>query len=231
MNQSELIDKVAQATALNQAAAGQTVKAVVNAILDSLVAGEAVRVSGLGTFDVRHGPPARGGIHARARIATRLAGPHWRLPEARRPGIIAGASLARRTVNLPISVVKITVVGPEPVCGSRLRAVWKMLRLSPEPKGRIRFPSAASLVQTGLPPICRARSPGSTRVPGPRPTRARSWRRAGAAGPDRRFWRISSSHGMGGFKHQTDRRFAQPHPGARACQTACCSIRIRSCRC
>src|SRR5271167_822998 len=36
-----------------------------------------------------------------ARIATRLAGPHWRFPEARRPGvdIIAGASLARRTVN------------------------------------------------------------------------------------------------------------------------------------
>jgi hypothetical protein len=45
---------------------------------------------------------------ARARIATRLAGPHWRLREARRPGvdIIAGASLARRTVNLPISVLK-----------------------------------------------------------------------------------------------------------------------------
>ena len=56
MNQSELIDKVAQATALNQAAAGQAVKAVVNAILDSLVAGEAVRVSGLGTFDVAARP-------------------------------------------------------------------------------------------------------------------------------------------------------------------------------
>jgi hypothetical protein len=33
MNQSELIEKVAQATELNQAAAGQAVKAVVNAIL------------------------------------------------------------------------------------------------------------------------------------------------------------------------------------------------------
>jgi nucleoid DNA-binding protein len=43
MNQSELIDKVAQATALNQAAAGQAVKAVVNAILDSLVAQVPVR--------------------------------------------------------------------------------------------------------------------------------------------------------------------------------------------
>jgi len=35
--------------------------------------------------------------------------PRWRLLEARRPGvdIIAGASLARRTVNLPLSIVKI----------------------------------------------------------------------------------------------------------------------------
>ena len=52
MNQSELIEKVAQATELNQAAAGQAVKAVVNAILDGLLAGDAVRVSGLGTFSV-----------------------------------------------------------------------------------------------------------------------------------------------------------------------------------
>jgi nucleoid DNA-binding protein len=34
MNQSELIEKVAQATGLNQAAAGHAVKAVVNAVLD-----------------------------------------------------------------------------------------------------------------------------------------------------------------------------------------------------
>ena len=52
MNQSELIEKVAQATELNQATAGQAVKAVVNAILDGLLAGNAVRVSGLGTFNV-----------------------------------------------------------------------------------------------------------------------------------------------------------------------------------
>src|ERR1700730_18284237 len=43
MNQSELIDKVAQATELNQAAAGQAVKAVVNAVLDALFAAEAAR--------------------------------------------------------------------------------------------------------------------------------------------------------------------------------------------
>jgi nucleoid DNA-binding protein len=38
MNQSELIEKVGQATELNQTAAGQAVKAVVNAIIDALVA-------------------------------------------------------------------------------------------------------------------------------------------------------------------------------------------------
>src|SRR6202047_5130699 len=60
MNQSELIDKVAQATALSQAAAGRAGKAVVNPILDALVAGEAVRVSGLGTFDVAARPAREG---------------------------------------------------------------------------------------------------------------------------------------------------------------------------
>ena len=52
MNQSELIERVAQATELNQAAAGRAVKAVVNAIVDALVSGQAVRISGLGTFNV-----------------------------------------------------------------------------------------------------------------------------------------------------------------------------------
>src|SRR5580704_12201003 len=47
MNQSQLIEKVARETELNQAAAGQAVKAMVKAILDSLVAGEPVRVSAL----------------------------------------------------------------------------------------------------------------------------------------------------------------------------------------
>src|SRR5438309_4589634 len=58
MNQSELIEKVAQATELNQAAAGQAVKAVVNAILDGLLAGEAVRVSGLGSGGAARTPGA-----------------------------------------------------------------------------------------------------------------------------------------------------------------------------
>src|SRR5260370_6976962 len=60
MNQYELIEKVAQATELNQAAAGHAVKAVVNAILDALLAGDAVRVSGLGIFNVA-ARPARDG--------------------------------------------------------------------------------------------------------------------------------------------------------------------------
>jgi DNA-binding protein HU-beta len=60
MNQSELIEKVAQATELNQAAAGQAVKAVANAILDALLAGEAVRVSGLGIFKVAARPARQG---------------------------------------------------------------------------------------------------------------------------------------------------------------------------
>ena len=60
MNQSELIEKVAQATELNTTLAGQAVKAVVTAILDSLAAGDAVRVSGLGTVNVA-ARPARDG--------------------------------------------------------------------------------------------------------------------------------------------------------------------------
>src|SRR6476660_1945003 len=72
MNQSELIEKVDRATELNQAAAGQAVKAVVNAILDSLVAGEAVRVSGLGTFDVA-ARPAREGRNPRSGESIKIA--------------------------------------------------------------------------------------------------------------------------------------------------------------
>src|SRR5262249_6978476 len=60
MNQSELVEKVAQATELNTRLAGQAVQAVVAAILDSLAAGDAVRVSGLGTFNVA-ARPARDG--------------------------------------------------------------------------------------------------------------------------------------------------------------------------
>src|SRR3977135_1749598 len=60
MNQSELIEKVAQPSELKQAAAGRAVKAAVNAILDALLAGEAVRVSGLGIFNVAARPARQG---------------------------------------------------------------------------------------------------------------------------------------------------------------------------
>ena len=73
MNQSELIEKVAQATQLNQAAAGQAVvKAVVNAILDALIAGDAVRVSGLGIFNVA-ARPAREGRNPQTGEAIQIA--------------------------------------------------------------------------------------------------------------------------------------------------------------
>jgi DNA-binding protein HU-beta len=72
MNQAELIEKIAQAAELNQAAAGQAVKAAVNAILDALVAGEAVRVSGLGTFEVA-ARPAREGRNPQAGEAIKIA--------------------------------------------------------------------------------------------------------------------------------------------------------------
>ena len=72
MNQAELIEKVAQAAELNQAAAGQAVKAVINAILDAFVAGEAVRVSGLGTFNLA-ARPAREGRNPRTGETIQIA--------------------------------------------------------------------------------------------------------------------------------------------------------------
>ena len=72
MNQSELIEKVAQATELNQAVAGQAVKAVANTILDALVAGEEVRVSGLGIFKVA-ARPAREGRNQQTGEAIQIA--------------------------------------------------------------------------------------------------------------------------------------------------------------
>jgi hypothetical protein len=53
--------------------------------------------------------------------------PRWRLLEARRPGvdIIAGASLARRTVNLPLSIVKIRLWLPGRFVVAKSAAVSK----------------------------------------------------------------------------------------------------------
>src|SRR5215472_14530098 len=71
MNQSELVEKVAQATELNTRLAGHAVEAVVAAILDSLAAGEAVRVSGLGTFNVA-ARPARDGRNPQSGEAIKI---------------------------------------------------------------------------------------------------------------------------------------------------------------
>src|ERR1700736_5543632 len=60
MTQSELIEKVAQAAELNHAVAGHAGKAAVNAILVALLAGEPVRVSGLGIFNVASRPARQG---------------------------------------------------------------------------------------------------------------------------------------------------------------------------
>src|SRR5262249_61294867 len=72
MNQSQLVEKVAQATELNTTLAGQAVKAVVTAILDSLAAGETVRVSGLGTFNVA-ARPARDGRNPQSGETIKIA--------------------------------------------------------------------------------------------------------------------------------------------------------------
>ena len=63
MSQSELIEKVAQATELNQAAEGRVVKAVVNAILDDLWPAKRSVSPALAFSMWRRGPHARDGIH------------------------------------------------------------------------------------------------------------------------------------------------------------------------
>ena len=83
MNQSELIEKVAQATELNQAVAGQAVKAVAHAILDALVAGEEVRVSGLGIFKIA------------ARSAREGRNPQTERPSKSQPARQCGSTQAR----------------------------------------------------------------------------------------------------------------------------------------
>ena len=52
MNHADLVAKVASAADLSKESAGQAVEAVAKAISESLHAGEEVRYSGLGIFDV-----------------------------------------------------------------------------------------------------------------------------------------------------------------------------------
>jgi DNA-binding protein HU-beta len=51
MNHAELVAKVAEATEMPKATAAQAVDAVVQTIIDTLSAGEEVRVTGFGIFD------------------------------------------------------------------------------------------------------------------------------------------------------------------------------------
>jgi DNA-binding protein HU-beta len=61
MNTADLVDKVAEATEMTKAAAGRAVEAVMETIIDALQAGEEVRLTGLGIFDVvnREARPGR----------------------------------------------------------------------------------------------------------------------------------------------------------------------------
>jgi DNA-binding protein HU-beta len=61
MNHAELVEKVAQATGMPKAAASGSVEALVQTIVDAAMAGDEVRVTGLGIFDVvtREARPGR----------------------------------------------------------------------------------------------------------------------------------------------------------------------------
>jgi DNA-binding protein HU-beta len=60
MNKTELVDAVAQATDLSKGAAGKAVTAVLEAIQSALEKGEAVVLTGFGTFAVRERPARTG---------------------------------------------------------------------------------------------------------------------------------------------------------------------------
>jgi DNA-binding protein HU-beta len=61
MNYAELIEKVAVATEMPKATASRAVEAMVRAMIDAFQAGEEVRLTGLGIFDVvtREARPGR----------------------------------------------------------------------------------------------------------------------------------------------------------------------------
>jgi DNA-binding protein HU-beta len=61
MNHTELVEKIAQATGTLKATASQAVETLVQTIVDAAKAGDEVRVTGLGIFDVvtREARPGR----------------------------------------------------------------------------------------------------------------------------------------------------------------------------
>ena len=60
MNKTELVDVVAQATDLSKIAAGKAVNAVLDAIQSALEKGDAVVLTGFGTFSIRERPARTG---------------------------------------------------------------------------------------------------------------------------------------------------------------------------
>ena len=60
MNKTELIDAVAQATDLSKVSAGKAVDAVLATIGKSLRSGDAVVLTGFGTFSIRERPARTG---------------------------------------------------------------------------------------------------------------------------------------------------------------------------
>jgi nucleoid DNA-binding protein len=114
MNQSELIEKVARATELNPRLAGQAVKAVVAVILDSLAAGEAVRVSGLGTSMWRHGRHAMGAIHEAERPS--------RSQPAKQCGFTPAKPSRMFSIRRTVLLAKNPLRQRDPRCGSKAAA-------------------------------------------------------------------------------------------------------------
>jgi len=152
--------EVAQTTELNQAAAGQAVKAVVNAILEGLLASEAVRVSGLGIFNVARGPHARGEIHEPGRASEIAASKAVRFH--------AGKAVKDASIAPPKAAPRKKSVPPKKSwCGSNVFAVREgrdrgkcfgpssrrgerpktRLLCEKGPRVRIHLPPAASLSQ------------------------------------------------------------------------------------
>ncbi len=72
MNKTDLIDKVAQTTELNKASASRAVEAIITTIADSLRQGEAVTLTGFGTFTVSN-RSARNGRNPRTGEAITIA--------------------------------------------------------------------------------------------------------------------------------------------------------------
>ncbi len=85
MNKNDLIDAVAERTALAKSDAARAVEAVLSAITEALQKGEAVTVSGFGTFATKT-RAARTGRNPRTGEAIAI-------PASRAPGFKAGKAL------------------------------------------------------------------------------------------------------------------------------------------